>query len=416
MRLLLTPIVVLTLLAAGSGNDVSAGESARQLVPLDGQPYAARLTSIDADWKLTFERDDGSSVELSADELVRWGHPAPHTRGSVVLTVAGGRLSGTLLMLGNKHLLLDAPKLFNTQTRGLQIPLSAIEGMVLRVPPDVKRLDSIAAKLRAQRPQTDVVTLVNGDRISGTVAEYDEARPDGGLRVRGEGGERNVPVEDVASLALNAALVKSPRLSDPRVIVSLAGGNRLLVTSAEVLTGGDAQVRLQVAGGFHVDVEKLKDIVGIQPLGGRVTYLSDLEPAAYRHVPYLKLAWPFHADRNAEGGPLRAGGQTYIKGLGMHSPSRLTYRLDGKQQRFQAQVAVDESAGRDGSVRALVYVLDGQQWKQAFASDTIRGGDKPLDVSVDVSGARAITLVVDPADRGDQRDLANWLDARLIRE
>jgi hypothetical protein len=35
-------------------------------------------------------------------------------------------------------------------------------------------------------------------------------------------------------------------------------------------------------------------------------------------------------------------------------------------------------------------------------------------VSVDVAGARGITLVVDYAERGDEMDRADWLDAALV--
>ena len=36
-------------------------------------------------------------------------------------------------------------------------------------------------------------------------------------------------------------------------------------------------------------------------------------------------------------------------------------------------------------------------------------------VSVDVTGAKTLELLVDYADRADQQDHANWLDARLVR-
>jgi hypothetical protein len=35
-------------------------------------------------------------------------------------------------------------------------------------------------------------------------------------------------------------------------------------------------------------------------------------------------------------------------------------------------------------------------------------------LSVNVAGAQGITLVVDYAERGDEMDRADWLDARLI--
>ena len=116
------------------------------------------------------------------------------------------------------------------------------------------------------------------------------------------------------------------------------------------------------------------------------------------------------------GEPLTVGGKRYLKGIGMHSASRLTYRLDGKYRRFDAAVAIDDSADTRGSVTFGVYVLRDGQWKQAYTSDIVRGGDPPEPVSVDVDGAQALTLTVDYADRGDELDHADWLDARLVKK
>jgi alpha-galactosidase len=131
-------------------------------------------------------------------------------------------------------------------------------------------------------------------------------------------------------------------------------------------------------------------------------------------VPYLSVAWPYRADRNVLGRPLMVGGKRYLKGLGMHSAARITYRLDGKYQRFDATAALDDSSQGRGSVTFGVYLLRNGEWKQAAVSDTVRGAAPPEPVSVDVRGAEMITLTVDYADRGDELDHADWLDARLL--
>jgi hypothetical protein len=52
--------------------------------------------------------------------------------------------------------------------------------------------------------------------------------------------------------------------------------------------------------------------------------------------------------------------------------------------------------------------------KEAYKSGIVRGGEAPQTVSVDLAGAQGITLTVDYADRGDELDRADWLDARLM--
>jgi hypothetical protein len=83
-----------------------------------------------------------------------------------------------------------------------------------------------------------------------------------------------------------------------------------------------------------------------------------------------------------------------------------------KPIRFEALAAIDQSAGRGGSVRFRV-LLDGVE---KYASPVVRGGEPPVPVSVELGGAKWLELVVDAADRTDVLDRADWLDARLILE
>ena len=112
-----------------------------------------------------------------------------------------------------------------------------------------------------------------------------------------------------------------------------------------------------------------------------------------------------------------ARGVIYDKGLGMHSPSRVVYRLDGQYVRFAAELAIDDRAGDQGSVVFRIFSEAGQgTWNEVFTSRVVRGGEAPVPISVDIRQARHIALVVEQADRGDQLDRANWLDARLVRQ
>jgi hypothetical protein len=94
----------------------------------------------------------------------------------------------------------------------------------------------------------------------------------------------------------------------------------------------------------------------------------------------------------------------------MHSASRLSYALTKPYRRFQAELAIDDQAG-GGSVGFRVFV-DGQV---RHASPIVRGGQPPVPVSVDIADAKRIDLVVDFADRADELDHADWLNARLVR-
>jgi hypothetical protein len=197
-----------------------------------------------------------------------------------------------------------------------------------------------------------------------------------------------------------------------KFVIGLRDGS---LVYANAIRADEKGAEVDLANGLKLKGGAADDFVAIQVLDGPVVYLSDLEGADYRGVPYLRVKWPFTRDRNVLGEPMVVRGKRYVKGIGMHSAARLTYRLDGDFRRFNSAVAIDDSAKGRGSVAFQVYLLRDGKWGEAFKSGIVRGGDGPQAVSVDLSGAKGITLTVDFADRGDELDRAVWLDARLVR-
>mgnify|MGYP001000195659 FL=1 len=52
----------------------------------------------------------------------------------------------------------------------------------------------------------------------------------------------------------------------------------------------------------------------------------------------------------------------------------------------------------------------------AFTSPSMTEGTKPIDLDIDLKGARFLILETDFGERGDVRDLADWAEARLVRD
>lgn len=149
------------------------------------------------------------------------------------------------------------------------------------------------------------------------------------------------------------------------------------------------------------------------PDGGPATYLSDLPWAS------ASSGWgPPERDRSngeagaGDGRPLSIGGREYARGLGVHSDSRITYRLGGAYATFLAEAGVDDEAGESGSVTFEVWA-DGVR---LFDSGPIRGGMPPREIRIDVSGKSTLTLVVTDAGDGNGSDHADWAGARLVRK
>ncbi len=115
-------------------------------------------------------------------------------------------------------------------------------------------------------------------------------------------------------------------------------------------------------------------------------------------------------DRSVQGKPLSIGGKRFEHGVGTHAPSTLYVELDGRTERFVAWVGVDDETGGRGTVRFLVYADN----KLVFDSGTMRGGQAPKKLEVELTGKRHVLLMVTNA--GDDRhfDHADWADAYFV--
>jgi len=264
--------------------------------------------------------------------------------------------------------------------------------------------------LAAENPH-DQVLLTNEDRVTGTLTRL----AGGSLAISTVAGEAELPLSRVEAVMFGRRDEPSPNPSPSRsgrIVVGLRDGS---LVQADTVRTDAAELEIDLPSGPRLEGGTRDDVATLQSLGGRFVYLSDLEPADYRHVPYLNISWPYQRDRNLLGEPLSVQGQMYLKGVAMHSAGRLTYKLDAPYRRFEAAVAIDDSAGGRGSVVFGVHVLRDGRWQEAYKSGTVRGGDEPQLVSIDLAGAQALTLTVDYADRGDELDHAEWLDARLVK-
>lgn len=287
----------------------------------------------------------------------------------------------------------------------VKIPLETVRGALLAgggaAADRVQSLNSIAN----YRDRRDLLWLANGDRLSGQIVSLNVR----GLTISTAVGRSTLDRSGIRGLAFSAELVSLPALKAPGVLVTLVDGSRFHAVSLQL----GATDRLIVKAQFGADIEfPLTAVESIRFMGGRVTYLSDLEPDEFTFQPFLSITWPWQKDRNVSGGPLRLRDANFAKGLGVHSQCELTYRLDGKYSRFQAIAGIDDATSGRGSVVFRV-LLDGAS---VFESREVTGTDRPNPVGpLDVSRARKLTLRVEFSSQGDIQDHADWCDALLIR-
>lgn len=347
--------------------------------------------------------DSSSDVAVAHNEVVVWGNPAEPVAASFVVLV-----DETVLAIddfsSDAETLSVATRLFGRR----MFPLTQVRGIVFRSPASTLRRDRLFdAVAHPADGDRDRLSLSGGDELAGSVTSMDTNQ----IALETELGATTKATLESVSLVFNPALADKVELPKERLIVGLRDGSRLVcrsvvpvgqsVTLEPALPGNDAakQPWMTTRTAF----------VFLQPLGGAVRYLSDVEPTGYRHVPYLLAQRPYALDRNLDGGRLRAGGKSFLKGIAMPSTSRLAFPLDGSTARFRAEIAVDDAAGLRGSVTFRVFV----DAEERYRSEIVRGGDAPTPVNVDIAGGKQLSLVVDFAEYGDEQDHALWLNARL---
>jgi hypothetical protein len=401
----------------------------QEVVLVQGEAFLGELVSVEADGVVAFRRGTPGRPAAEAaspgvervklGEIVRWGNPVAARAQTIVVLADGGQLVTAADWAGGVAVRLDGNDVVVlSDTLGeVRLPRAAVSGVVFAQRRNAEDRAKLVEAVRAgpalvggeHGTREDALLLVNGDRLTGKLAELGR----GSLTIETAGGAAKLPLSRVEAVELGHSGQLSVVRGSLQIVVGLRDGS---LVYADEVAASDKELEIRAAAAWEAKGGSVTDVVALQSLGGPIVYLSDLEAASYRHVPYLDVEWPYERDRNVTGGPLVVGGKRFLKGIGMHSAARLTYRLDKKYARFDAAVAVDDAAEGRGSVTFGVYLRRHGKLSEAYKSEIVRGGEAPRAVSVDVRGADALTLVVDYADRGDEMDRAEWLDARLTKE
>jgi hypothetical protein len=374
-------------------------------VLVDGKAITAKLLAVDAGWNVTLDTTAGRRTIPAAD-LVQWGTFSSATQGSQILLVGGGVISADIESIDKESLTADS------DTFGkVKLPLELLSAVVVRLPLQSEPREQLEQRMFGERnvaAKTDRLLLENADELAGTLVGL----KDGTYEFESAAGVVKLLEAKVAAIVFNPSLAAMPRAEGLRAWVGFKDGSRVI---ADKLALDLQQSVLAMLGGVELK-PRSADVVALLPLAGRAHYLSDLKPESYHHVPYLGTTWPYYADRNVLGGPLRAGSRLYLKGLGLHSAAQLTYVLDQPYRRFETEVALDDQTAGRGSITLRIQVDDGAGgWRTKYESPVVRGGAAPVPVSVDIVGAKRIVLSVDFADRGDELDHADLLGARLVK-
>jgi hypothetical protein len=387
----------------------------------DGTRTPAKLVSVDDRWRLESITMKGRK-RWNANEWLNWGSFRDDDRKARVILAAGSILTGDATMLDSDRIAVESQWLSR-----VELQRTSVCGILWRVPVDARQRDRWCDRLVQPKRKRDELWMASGDQLVGQlslVGADPSAARDRSTQLRmdpGTGQQALVTsLDNVVAVAL-ASSAQAARPEGEYGLVGLRDGSRLWLHR---VVRDESRLQLWLLDGEMIVVDESSfwpEVTGIQLFGPHVTYLSDVATIGFKHIPFLSLERGYGVDRSAGSGWLRAEGHIYAKGLGMHSTSRLAYNVEPSFRRFYAELAIDDAAQGRGSVIFRVYLEmpDNSErlnaWTAAYESPVIRQGDKPLPIAVDLAGARRMALVVDFAERGDEGDHANWLNARLVR-
>jgi len=119
-----------------------------------------------------------------------------------------------------------------------------------------------------------------------------------------------------------------------------------------------------------------------------------------------------HVNADAAGEPIVVDGERHDRGIGGAAPSRITFDLADTDRALLARAAVDDSAGAGLSMSFEVH-LDG---RRVGRTERLHGRAKPIDIAVDVTGARTLTLVIHDQRDGNAGERGVWLEPRLTAD
>jgi len=141
-----------------------------------------------------------------------------------------------------------------------------------------------------------------------------------------------------------------------------------------------------------------------------ILYLSDLPWAsATNDFGPVQLDRSNGGQFNPAGRTITLNGTSYLKGLGAHANSTITYALNGQYARFLSDIGIDDEETAHGAADFQV-IADGHT---IYDSGILTFDSLTQHLSLDVSGVNQLSLVAHEGGDTIDYDHADWADARL---
>jgi hypothetical protein len=364
---------------------------------------------------ISLRRGDLIQTHLIRDPVLAEVPLPPLPNGPHLITTTGDRIAGKLLG-GDSQSLTYLPSSISRQQgkknkaeEPWRVPLSSTAVLWFTSTPADTPIEPAQYDWMAGNRNRDVFRYRNGDMDKGSLVGLDEDvrfnfKPEQGMA-------RTLRMEELAAVGFNPSLARNrkPKGAYARIVLTDSSRLDLLTPTIE-----DGLLKGETRFGLRVAIP-VSELLSLDILQGKATYLSDLKPKKVEQTGFLGVIWPWKADRNVQGKPLRVaiplGESTYDKGLGTHPRTLLSYDLGAKYRRFEALVGFDPQATIRGCATVQV-VLDGKV--QELGDRTKLRSGNAIPIRIDTRGARELVLITDFSTTGDVGADVNWCEARVI--
>lgn len=341
--------------------------------------------------KRTLPRRDVLRIALAEAEdlMTRPGRP-------VVTLPGGGKLAAENVRVSDGVLEFTTPLLGD-------VKLKVGDVSVIYLPAENQTPEHIEARCRKYHltgSKMDMMIVARKDKKTWIGAEG-ALKGIGPHRVvfRWKDKRHELPRQRVPAVRLARPSGRTPRSAG--VLVGKAGGT---VGFTSLTADGESFVLgLPTLGRRKIPRDAVAEV---RFVSDRVTDLTEIEPAKVTERGFFDTKFPHRVNRSAGGKPIRLGGRTFDRGLGLHSFCELRYDLGGKYVMLVATVGIDDAVRPHGDA-GLTFLGDGKP-----LTDPLRltGESEPVVVRVGLDGVKKLTLRVDFGEDelgvGDHVDLA----------
>jgi hypothetical protein len=379
-----------------------AGKELRgELIKLDDKEITVRVKEKDKDGKEKEVEVKTPLVEVLDVDLQPVAIPAGSKYVDVEL------VDGSLLHCAQFALKNSDADLKLLAGQDVKVPLNAISYVLNNAHDRVIR--DHWKQIVAKQGTRDLIAVKKADSINtleGTLGEGDAQGNTIGFELKDGDQKARVKLERLHGMAFYRK--REGNLEDPLCKLIDTSGNVLVIT--KITPGAAGSYTFTTGSGVKIEYPGAL-LARLDFSKGKLTYLSDLEPAKVTESSTLEGTDHVKRDKNLDGGPMRINGVTYTKGLAVPATTEMIYNIGGDYKSFKAVVGFDDQVGGDSNVSILVEG-DG---KEIYKADLKRADKKKIDLNLDVKNVKNLRIVVKSADLLDLGYHVNFADAKVSK-